>query len=245
MSLESQVADLVSASNKLITTFNDKKAAIDAALATAVAAAPEMKRGFYVDQVAGSDKTGSGTEAAPFKTIQAAIDATPSIGSVDVVLLSDYVLDTHVKLNNRRVVVRSVWPNQYRLQLNEFINIADNTRRMGSFWQSNNSSLSLEDLYVSLPDGANGSQLPVSSYYSLMFGSGASVPNIGQLRTYNVTFELRGTFVGKLIVNMPLIALHCTSTTIPTGLNGKFLDGIAAGTKPETLPRIITNLSSL
>ncbi|WP_440029819.1 hypothetical protein [Chromobacterium amazonense] len=244
MSLESQVGDLVAATNNLIATFSGKKAEIDKAVAAAVAAAPAMKRVFYVDQTTGDDKIGLGTQTSPYKTIQAAIDATPNVGRVDVYLLSDYVLDVHVMLNGRRVVIRGA-NGQRRLQLNEFVNNYDNARRMGSFWHSEGASLELIDLVISLPDGSANASVPVSAYYAVNFASGSTVPLIGQVKLKGVAFELRGPFVGWFSMNLPVIALQCEGTTIPSALNGVLIYGVAAGTKPETLPRVLTNLTSL
>ncbi|WP_162939262.1 hypothetical protein [Pseudomonas sp. TMW 2.1634] len=80
MSLESQIADLVSAANGLITVFSAKKSSIDAAVAAAIAAVPANKKIFYVHQLNGLD-TNDGSITAPLKTIDKALANTPYGGS--------------------------------------------------------------------------------------------------------------------------------------------------------------------
>ena len=69
-----------------------------------------MSRTFYVDQVNGNDTTGDGTYAAPFKTLQKAIDSVPVGGNVAIYLLSDYTLQTGEEVNvynNKLVYITS------------------------------------------------------------------------------------------------------------------------------------------
>ncbi|MBA1195483.1 hypothetical protein G7007_21985, partial [Pseudomonas entomophila] len=68
MSLESTVADLVTATNALLATFSGKKNEINAALAAAIAAVPSNTKRYWVNQISGDD-TAAGTAEAPLKTI--------------------------------------------------------------------------------------------------------------------------------------------------------------------------------
>lgn len=105
MSLETEVAGLASVCNKLVDTVNGRMAGINAAVAAAVAAAPVMVRGYWVDPQLGDDANGTGTEASPFKTMQRAVDATPDCGRVTVWLAKDYVLDKSINTNGRQLVI--------------------------------------------------------------------------------------------------------------------------------------------
>ncbi|MFJ7790648.1 hypothetical protein [Pseudomonas sp. NPDC096925] len=243
MSLETEIAALVAANNKLIDYFSGKKTAIDAAVAAAIAAAPAIVRAYWVDPQLGDDANGLGTEASPFKTLQKAVDATPDGGRVTAWLAKDYVLDKSIYTLGRQVVIAGVAGAGRKLVCNEFIPDGDTLPRMGSFWMSNGSSVQLLNVTVSLPASSAGD---LSSYYALAFASGSSAPILMQVRMYNCAFELRGTFRGKLIgPGAALYALSMTGTAVPSALNGSLFVGIAAGTLSKDLGHIITNLSSL
>ena len=244
MSLETEIAALVAANNKLVDYFNGKKAAIDAAVSQAIAAAPAMVRSYWVDQQLGDDANGLGTEASPFKTIQQAVNATPDGGRVTVWLSKDYVLATSITTSGRKLVLAGVAGAGRRLVINEFIpEGGDNLLRMGSFWASTDTNIQFLNLTVSLPASSAGD---LSAYYALVFASGSSAPTIQQVRMYNCAFELRGTFRGRLLgPGSVLFALSMTGTAVPSALNGLLITGVAAGTLSKDVGHVITNLSSL
>ncbi len=62
-----------------------------------------MKRTFYVHQ--DGDDNGPGTANAPFKTLQKALNAAPAGASVDIILLSDYVIQEYTYLTGWRNVI--------------------------------------------------------------------------------------------------------------------------------------------
>ncbi|MCE0963582.1 hypothetical protein LU666_30985, partial [Pseudomonas putida] len=115
--------------------FNTKKAAIDAAVSAAVAAAPAITRILYVDAQLGSDDN-LGTSASPFKTIQKAVDVTPSGGRCEIWLQKDYTLAAHVRLYGRQVMLRAEEGSGRRLILNEYTPDTETLPRVGCFWQS-------------------------------------------------------------------------------------------------------------
>ncbi|MEX5504165.1 hypothetical protein Q1J61_10245 [Pseudomonas putida] len=243
MSLETEVAALTAVNNKLVDTINGKIAGINAAVAAAVAAAPEMHRNFFVDTVAGSDTDGLGSAASPFKTIQKAINSTPLGGRCDVTLLKDTTVAGHILLAGRKLALRGEVGAGRKLIINEFLYEGETLMRMGSFWHSDGSTLDISNLTVSFPASSAGD---LSAYYCFAFGSGTSGPILNQLRFYNCTLELRGTFRGRLFgPNTSLYALQMSSTVMPSGLAGLILPGVVAGTKSETIPHILTNLSTL
>ncbi|MFO2466214.1 hypothetical protein OOJ96_23135 [Pseudomonas sp. 15FMM2] len=244
MSLESEIANLVSKTTDLITYFNGKKAVIDQAVSAAVAAAPAISRNFFVDSQLGSDDN-LGTQASPFKTFEAAIKATPKGGRADVTLQRDYSLSAHVQLLGRKLMVRSENGTNRKITLNEFSVESDGstTRRMGSFWQSEESSVELANVTLSLPASTAGE---VGAYYALVFCSGASAPAVNMLRLYSVAFELRGTFLGLLMgAGTSLFQLSLVGTSLPSALNGRIFPGVAAGTASKDLSHITTNLATL
>ena len=243
MSLETEIAALVAVNNKLVDYYSSKKAAIDAAVSAAVAAAPSIVRVYWVDQQLGDDANGLGTEASPFKTLQRAVDATPDGGRVQAWLSKDYVLDKHINLTGRRLIVAGAAGSGRKLICNEFMPEGDTQLRVGSFWLSNDSTVQLVNVTVSLPASSAGE---LSAYYALVFASGSSAPILMQLRMYNCAFELRGTYRGKLFgPGSVLFVLSMIGTAVPSALNGLLIPGIAAGTLSKDVGHVITNLSSL
>jgi len=91
MSLESQVAALVTASNTLTNEVTGKQAAIDASVAAAVAAVPNLVANIYVDNVAGVD-TNSGDINNPVKTIDEALTRTKPVTNIYLMAGQTYTL---------------------------------------------------------------------------------------------------------------------------------------------------------
>ena len=238
MSLETEIAALVAVNNKLVDYYSSKKAAIDAAVSAAVAAAPSIVRVYWVDQQLGDDANGLGTEASPFKTLQRAVDATPDGGRVQAWLSKDYVLDKHINLTGRRLIVAGAAGSGRKLICNEFMPEGDTQLRVGSFWLSNDSTVQLVNVTVSLPASSAGE---LSAYYALVFASGSSAPILMQLRMYNCAFELRGTYRGKLFgPGSVLFVLSMIGTAVPSALNGLLIPGIAAGTLSKDVGHVLS-----
>lgn len=245
MSLETEIAALTSTGKALIDTFNGKKAGIDAALAAAIAAAPAISRTFYVDQELGVD-TAAGTIEAPLKTIAQAIANTPSGGTVDIVLVKDYVHDSVVGANNRAVVIRgeSAASTVRKFTLKDFAT-GTGTKRMGGFQAGRRVSFTFADMTLVLPDTA-GLALPLDNFYALVYAGGNSIPGFLPFMLYNVAFTVPGTFAGKLIgPGLSTVSFVAIASTIPTVLEGSLITGVTAGKDPNTIPWLLTNVTKL
>lgn len=246
MSLETEIAALTSTGKALIDTFNGKKAGIDAALAAAVAAAPAISRTFYIDQVAGDD-TAAGTQAAPLKTLGQAIANTPSGGSLDAVLLSDYTHETTSAVANRRVMIRGEngATNTRKLILKDFAVAGAGTKRMGSFQITRSASLDFADLTLVLPDNA-GLNLPLDGYYAMMYSGGNTMPGFTAVKFYNCVWSLTGTFAGKICgPSWGTLSLTAINTAFPAALEGSIVHSVPALKDPNTIPWLLTNISRL
>lgn len=68
---------MLAETTRLLTMFQDKEKGINASVAAAIAAVPEMSRELYVNAIAGDDVTGTGAFSKPFKTIAKAINVIP------------------------------------------------------------------------------------------------------------------------------------------------------------------------
>lgn len=114
MSLESQIAALVSAANSLTSQVAGKITQIDRKVDTATQAVAQKIRSdmdtvIYVDAVNGSDANNGLTEATAKRTVASAILSTPPNSSVEVRLIrgGDHIVNSAIYLKGRKVVVRS------------------------------------------------------------------------------------------------------------------------------------------
>ncbi len=250
MSLESQVADLVASSNNLIAYFNTKKTAIDQAVAAAIAAVPEMVRGWYVDQVAGLD-TNLGNLASPFKTFDKAIKSTPPGGVCQINLLSDYTLDVAYLSTCSYLSIVGIGAVAPKLRLKYFIVTPDTTptRQLGGFlFQSQNSNFEMRNVTlvlpttVGVPAGAGDQRL--SSF--LRTNGASNLPPLLSVSLGGMTVEMDPSFYGALIgTSTSSVCLCASGVTFPSGFGGKYLSAVASGVDPKTLPNVLTNLSTL
>ncbi|WP_155295460.1 hypothetical protein [Chromobacterium violaceum] len=246
MSVESQVANLVSTTNELINTFNKKKGEIDTAVSRAIAAAPLLERTWYIDQLKGDDKNGLGTEASPFVSIERAIEATPTGGTAQIQLLSDYTVSYHIRTSGRNLAIRANGGKK-RLKLAQFFNDVDQSARMGGFWFYGNSTVELYDLVIQLPDGSNPPGR-ISSYYAMFFVSGGAGQPCISVRLSGCQWDLplSGKFVGNIFNSWAACIIFTLSNTeMPNSLAGRIISGASAGINPATLSNVLTNLNSL
>lgn len=163
MSLETQIAALVTAANNLTNSVNGKIAQIDAELASGLATLrSDMQKGWgtttlYVSATSGSD-AGAGTTAAPFKTIKAALDSV--VGNVTLCLApGSYYFSGTIYLTGRNVMIYpysggsrdniTIYPSER----------VDGTVTAGVMFALNRSTLQLRGLTVDMsrvPTGVNG-----------------------------------------------------------------------------------------
>lgn len=244
MSLETQIADLVSATNSLIAVFNGKSAAIDARVSAAIAATPEMRRIWYVDQVAGLD-TNAGTAAAPLKTIGKAIANTPTNGICNVLLLSDYTVDSQIDLNVGRLIVegsgarRTITAKYYGDAVSAML---------GAFRFTDPTGLiGFRNIALVLA-GLGGLPEPTSRRLASFIRSytGAAVPTLVMVGFEGCIVTKAADFTGGLVgLAASGVSLSAYDTTFPSDFGGRYISGVNAGTAAATLANVITNLATL
>lgn len=251
MSLESQIADLVTATNSLIATFNTKKSGIDSAVAAAIAASPATVRDWWIDQVNGLD-TNPGTQAAPFRTLGKAINSTPSSGVCNVALLSDYVLDIQIGINCAMLILKGEggprWLRpKYYSTLDANGQVSDN--RLGGFvfWRLG-ANIEIREMNIAFPTAVGVIPAPANGRLNSLlrtYGTFSVPPMMGvQMNTVTVTKE--AGYLGALIgASGSCVALGCGSVSFPSDFGGFYIDGIAAGTDSKSVPRLVTNLVTL
>jgi hypothetical protein len=252
MSLESQIADLVTATNSLITTFNGKKASIDSAVAAAIAAAPETLRTWYVDQVSGLDTNAGTSPAAPFKTIGKALASTPAFGVATVQLLSDYTFNEVTTQNAANLVlvgngvVRNLYPKYYQVLGSD--GITPSTVMGGFQLVTQASNIEIRNCNLVLPTSAGVAPVPTvnrSTGFVRTNGTGNVPPFLG-VALSSVAVTMAADFIGSLIgATVASISLTAISSTFPSGFGGKFIGGIVSGTLPKDTSNVMSNLAAL
>jgi hypothetical protein len=255
MSLESQIADLVTATNSLITTFNTKKSGIDAAVAAAIAAVPEMNKVWYVDQINGLDSN-AGTPSAPFKSINKAVSSTPATGVCNVYLENDYSFDSVVPVSclyllvyGHKAATTGVTPKlkaKYAQINNSDGTVTTTLNGFNLYAQGANVELRNCDLVLPSAAGVNPAPSNTRLCSFIKTNAGSSVPpSIGvSLEIVNVTKA--ADFFGRLIgLSTSTLSLACYGTTFPSDFAGLYVNNAAAGATTVSIPNITSNLSTL
>lgn len=246
MSLESQIAELVSATTALVTTFNGKKKEIELALADAVAAVPEMRRTWYVDQVLGLDSN-TGTRAFPYKTIAKAMSATPIGGIADLRLLNDYDLDGSIVVEGR--YIRLYGDGGVRKIITRYFKTVSNGTEvtwLTGFSMLSGSQCETQDIELILPSSAGVLPVPSGHPCSVFKTNHYGGLPILSVKLSGCKITAPDDFIGWL-VGAPASAtmLEVATTTLPAAFGGKYIYGVSAGTSTNTLSNVMSNLSTL
>lgn len=244
MSLETDVAGLVTQTTKLIDYFNSKKAGIDAAVAAAIAAVPAMSKNVYVDPIAGLD-TNDGSLAAPLKTIDKALSNTPAGGICTVSLVNDYTMTGTITANVQLLHIRSAVSGTKR-KLNIPYYLQEEAYRLPGFTFGVGGVIMMTDIVVPFPSIAGLNPAPTAFYNSLFkTGSVGGIPLIAvKMSRCDVQSAADGT--GSLFVRLSsAFTLMVAEVTFPAGFGGRYISGIPSGADPKAYSDIITNLTTL
>lgn len=243
MSLESDVANLVTQTTSLLDYFRTKKSGIDTAVAAAIAAVPSMSKTFYVDPVAGVD-TADGSAATPLKTIHKAVSNTPVGGVCKVLLTSDYTLDNNVSVDLRCLDIGSNVSGTKRKINLAYGQGSDGSPRLNGFTFANGANLMLGDVEVVMPSPAG---LTVTSFNNSVFktGSSGSTPVLS-VKLSNCEVKSASDSTATLFVLLSsAIIFEAVGSTFPSGFGGRYIGGIASGTAVNTHNNILSNLTTL
>ncbi len=246
MSLESNIGDLVTATNALTAEVRGKMAGIDSAVAKAIAAVPANKRTWYINQLTGSD-TNDGTPNSPLKTVEKAIANTPVGGFCVALLQADYDMTADILLEARVLEFRTDAIGTKRHLRPTYIAGADgSTKVMSGVICSIGGLMALRDVVLTLPS-ANGVVPAPSGFLNSFFkgaGTGGS-PMIGLKMTTVDVVDAPGATGSLCGQGTCGLSLQVTGTTFPTGFAGRYVHGVAAATAANTLTNLLTNLSTL
>lgn len=256
MSLESSIAALTQQAGLLM----DLPAQVNAAAQAQIAAMGAAYQGHlasahviaYVNQVGGLD-TNSGSIDLPFKTIGKALSLTPRGGVCQVLLSGPYLVDQHINVDGRLLMLQSSSSVRHALSFDRFSDLfgtATLYRGMRGFKLSFGGSIAIRDLTLVMPalDGAFAA-LPLHPASSGMIGAaGSGAYPVGRvvLGYCDVTMPVTA-FTPILGMAYAPVELNAFAVTSVASLNGKWFDGITAGggTATTTLPWLTTNLATV
>ncbi|WP_447902763.1 DUF1565 domain-containing protein [Pseudomonas serbica] len=252
MSLESQIGELVAKSDALITYFNGKKAAIETALAAAIAAVPDTSRSWYVDQVNGLD-TNAGTLAAPFKTINRAIEATPKSGVCTAFVTGDYDMPAGIGSTCSVLIVAGLATNGVRPKLKpkyitSLVDGVQNTNMTGFNQYLASNLISFRDIDIVLPSPAGVNPAPNNARAgSFLRGfSSVNVPTVFNVSLENVAVTKAADWFGNFVgLTSSSLILTLTNAVFPSDFAGRYVSNVAAGVLTKDTTHVMANIPSL
>ncbi|UXA39130.1 hypothetical protein [Pseudomonas juntendi] len=245
MSLESQIAELVTATNALLNTFNNKNKTIDASVQAAIAAIPVNYKKLHVDQVKGDDSA-TGSVDAPLKTINKALAMTPYGGAVDVILKADYQMTANIEVDGRLINIYSDTAGVKRkLKSAYYLTAGGAANFLAGFPLVRGGQFMATDITLELPSPAGVTPAAFGvrdCFFTSNTLSGTAVL-IVKLSACEVVAA--PDWVGQLIgASASAIMFEATGGVFPSNFAGRYINGVAAGTNPATLTNVLTNLSS-
>lgn len=227
MSLESQVAALVSAASNLTSQVAGKLSEIDTALQSAVASIPQeirnqMELNVYVDQANGSDSNSGLSESDPLKSMTKVASLTPSGGSVDIRVMGNYTFADLERANftNAQVRVRS-WPSNTRAKIKSSgVVDANNHYHCNNFYAFRNCAFQFFGVDLELPDipaGINGST--IASQNSSVIGSNSAgdvaAPLSIRLASVNIEVPEPASNPFSITPGFGIVIISTANVTVP------------------------------
>ena len=235
MSLETDVATLVTKTTQLIDYFGGKKTAIDLAVAAAIAAIPDTSRTWYVDQINGSDLN-PGTQAS-------------------AMLLGDYDLKTVPFVGCSTLRVTGVLNNGVKPKIKAFYlptvdgsGVTTANNMSGFNLALNNNAISFRDIELVLPSIAGVNPTPNNTRAGAFIRTlaGSDLPASLNVIFENVAVTKASDWFGVLIgVTGSCLVFACNASTFPSDFAGRYVNNITAGTLTKDLGNVICNLPSL
>lgn len=246
MSLESQIADLVTTANSLLNMFNNKNKAIDASVAAAIAAVPVNYKKLHVDQVKGDD-TATGAADAPLKTINKALAMTPYGGTLDVILKADYQMTSNIDVDGRFINIYSDSAGVKRKIKSVYYLTADGAANfLAGFPIIRGASFMATDILFEFPSPAGVTPAAFGVRNSFFTSNTLSGTPSVTVKLSACEVVAAADWAGWLVgATASAIIFQATGVVFPSNFAGRYINGVVAGTNPATLPNVLTNLQTL
>lgn len=245
MSLETDVANLVTKTTDLISYFNGKKAGIDAAVAAAVAAVPNMERTWFVDLLAGDDN-GVGSVEKPFRTINKAVASTPAGGVCNVRLMSDYTHSGALTIPLSKLNICSDTPGVKRKFNITYYLAGDGNNGLSGFVLTSGAGLGFLDITLTLPSPSGVTPTPVGTANIMLKSYSVQIVACQSLKFAACDVQMASDFTGYLMLfHNNAVIFQAVSTSFPAAFPGRYIFGVAGGTPSKDLSNVLTNLATL
>ncbi|MBP1862129.1 hypothetical protein [Rhizobium herbae] len=258
MSLTSDIATLVGRADALINIFDAKKAAIDAAVAAAIATLPEMSRTYYVDQVAGNNANSGLVPEQPFQTIDRALSLAGAGRYVDIRLMANYTFTSpriglragqHLKLGSHLSVSGSI---RYKVFLGVHARPEPEVVgdwEVGGFYcpSFGSNSINASSIEIVFPAAPGAGVMVNDSYNGFLAGNVTDGPPVIGLELNGCTVTRPAGSVGVIFgARTHFAALMVKNTTFVTpDMAGKWVAGVAGGSTPASVGWVASNLATL
>lgn len=258
MSLTSDIATLVARADALFDMFDAKKSAIDAAVAAAIAALPDIARLYYVDQVAGNDANSGLVPEQPLQTINRALSLAGAGRYVDIRLMANYTFTTpriglragqHLKLTSHLSTTGSI---RYKVFLG--LHARDDVETIGD-WEVGGfycptygtNSINASSVEIVFPAAPGTGVMVNDSYNGLLKGNVTDGPPMIGLELNHCTVTRPAGSVGVIFgARTHFAALMVKNTTFVSGdMAGKWVAGVAGGSTPASVGWVASNLATL
>jgi|GEM_PF-5900536 len=226
MSLETQIAALVEAANSLTNAVSGKMAEIDQAVDDAVTGIPleirkQMDRTVYIDQTNGDDNN-DGSSNSPLKSVGRAAQLTPSGGSLNLLLLEDYVFAVRerAEFTNIQVRIARAGPDNKRLKFSGFIDL-NNQYHCNNFYAYRNCAFQFFGVDIELPDMPLGANVDTrTTQNSSIIGSNSigdvAAPLSIRLAGCNIVVPDPANNLFNLTPGFGIVILSVAQTTAPS-----------------------------
>lgn len=247
MSLETEIANLTSKSTALIDYFNTRKGAIDSAVATAVAAIPNMERSWFVNQLTGQDSN-PGTVAEPLRSIDKAIANTPVGGTCIVRLQSDYRHETYNLVVTSRVllITSDTLGTKRKLICTYQSSVTSNASYLSGFGLTSGAHLGFRELHIALPSPEGITPVPGGTANALIKTYSAQVTGMISLKLDTCDITAADGLTASLLPNIACaVVFQSVGCSFPAGFAGRYIQGVVAGTASTSLSNLLTNHSTL
>lgn len=249
-----QINELIASNTALKAYFEGVQDSIDARLNSAASRWENFETVFNVDQSMGDDAN-DGTQASPLATIQEAINRAPFLGRCVVVVRGNYVSDQRLENYGRYVRIAGAqadWTVDLTNHIDFTLGTAVSSNLIhtlgfsigwGGSWEIYGCALKAKTLAQVTADHPGASVNGNTSAIFMRPDTGRGYGGTAQLRwsTIDITADPYVTVLG----GPTLTGLQVDSVTQTNPLAGRWISGVSAGTPAESIPNLITNLSTL
>lgn len=193
MSLETQIAALIEASNSLTNAVAEKMGVIDQELQLAIDGVPaaivrNMGRVWHLDQVDGDDANDGRTSLTPVRNLRKIANDTPAGAAVEIRVKGTYQMETSdAAFTGAQLLIRSYGDYKGKLKFTGYVHEPTNEYAAYGFIVYRNTSFNFYDIDIELPDVPTGTRGIGNRRALIETHTAADIPNPLSIRMGNVS----------------------------------------------------------